>query len=166
VYEEFGFRPDRFDMAGFGPSGISFAGASARAVKVINPDGAGAYVQAVERRGPVWDRQFRYSPWDLRIFYLTRRLAALRIDRMEYFREFESDPLEDFPSEFRALEEAGLICVSSEAVEPTPVGMFYADSIAGLLAWQRVRYQPARNAGIEMTRAESVQVNDNAPGYM
>ena len=39
VYEELSFRPDRYDMVGFGPSGISFADSGQVAVKVINPDG-------------------------------------------------------------------------------------------------------------------------------
>ena len=40
VYEELSFRPDRHDMIGFGPTGISFADAGGSAVKVINSDGA------------------------------------------------------------------------------------------------------------------------------
>jgi coproporphyrinogen III oxidase-like Fe-S oxidoreductase len=139
VYEELSFRPDRSDMIGFGPTGISFADPGRAAVKVINPDGASAYVAAVERGRPTWDRAFVYGPRDLRIFHLTRRLAALRIDRRDYRASFESDPLDDFPREFAALGRARLVHVTDEAIEPTGLGMFYADSIAGLLAWQRLR---------------------------
>jgi oxygen-independent coproporphyrinogen-3 oxidase len=166
VYEELSFQPDRYDMIGFGPSGISFAGAGQTAVKAINPDGSLAYLDAVNRNGAVWDRRFTYSPRDLRIFHLTRRLAALLIDRDDYFLSFGSDPLEDFPTEFQALEDAQLLRVTSEAIEPTPLGMFYADSIAGLLAWKQIRNQPARRAGVGITREDDVRANENAHGHM
>ncbi len=56
VYEELGFRPDRYDMIGFGPSGISFANSGQTAVKVINPERASDYIAASGRDRPTWDR--------------------------------------------------------------------------------------------------------------
>ncbi|MHC5544037.1 Fe-S oxidoreductase, partial [Singulisphaera rosea] len=138
VYEELSFEPDRFDMVGFGPSGISFAGAEHSAVKVMNPDGADAYADSVAR-GSTWDREFVYGPRELRILHLTRRLAALQIRRADYLESFESDPIDDFPTELEALEHEGLVRMTGETIEPTPRGMFYADSIAALLAWRQVR---------------------------
>jgi oxygen-independent coproporphyrinogen-3 oxidase len=155
VYEEFSFLPDAFEMLGFGPSAISYAGGSinagagSTAVKVLNPDGASAYVNAIQRGGPAWDRAFAYSPRDLRILHLTRRLAALRIERQDYHDAYGTDPLDDFPREFAALRRGGLIEVDDETIRPTAPGIFYADSIAGLLAWRR--------SGLE---------NDNARGHM
>jgi coproporphyrinogen III oxidase-like Fe-S oxidoreductase len=165
LYEELSFQPDRYDMIGFGPSGISFAGGRQTAVKVINPDSAGAYVAGVDRGGPAWDRQFVYSPRDLRIFHLTRRLAALRIDRDDYQVYFRSDPIIDFPREFEALEHEGLVRVTDAAIEPTPLGMFYADSIAGLLAWNQIRSQRGSRAGIGLPQ-DDVRRNENAYGHM
>ncbi len=80
VYEKFGFRPNRYDVVGFGPSAISFAGGAERATKAMNPDSSEEYMAAVDRDGPTWDRRFDYDPWDQRIFFLTRRLAALHIE--------------------------------------------------------------------------------------
>ena len=137
VYEEFSFRPAQFDMIGFGPTGISFAHAERASVKVINPDGAAEYVSAVKRGQPAWDRAFVYTPRDLRVLHLARRIAALRISRIEYRGFFGTDPLDDFQPEFEAIEQQGLIAVTDEAIELSNLGMFYADSIATLLAWKQ-----------------------------
>ena len=136
VYEEFSFRPDRYDALGFGPGGISFAADRdfGGGLKVLNPDGADAYAAAVDLGGPPWERFFRYAPTDLRVFYLTRRLAALEIDRGEYRQLFDTDILADFGKEFTAAAEEGLVEVTAAAVRPTPRGMFYADAVASLVA--------------------------------
>jgi oxygen-independent coproporphyrinogen-3 oxidase len=167
VYEEYSFEPDRFEMLGFGPSAISFAADRdfGAGLKVLNPDAAGDYLTASGAGGPAWDRYFAYGPRDLRVFYLTRRLAALVINRSRYRGLFGTDPLEDFPDEFAALLDAGLVEATAQAIRPTPRGMFYADSIASLLAWRRVRSleseDPERNRPSRPGRA-----NDNAYGHM
>jgi oxygen-independent coproporphyrinogen-3 oxidase len=160
VYEELSFRPDRYDMIGFGPSGISFADSGQAAVKVINPDGASAYVSAVGQGRPTWDREFVYSPQDLRVLHLTRRLSALRIERLDYQAFFGSDPVDDFPREFEVLEQEGLVHVTDESIEPTAPGMFYADSIVALLSWKLLQ---AHRSG---QKVDSVGRNDNGHGYM
>jgi oxygen-independent coproporphyrinogen-3 oxidase len=164
IYEEWSFLPDRFDMLGLGPSGISCAGSGRTALKVINPDGASAYIAAVDRGGPTWDRAFRYAPADLQIFFLTRRLAALRIDRREYRAIFETDPLDDFPREFEALARERLVRVGGGAIEPTEFGMFYADSIAGLLA--RRRFHGARDRSDAPLVPDPTRTNNNSHGHM
>jgi oxygen-independent coproporphyrinogen-3 oxidase len=140
VYEEKSFRPDRYEMIGFGPTGISFAADPdfRTGLKVLNPGSADLYAAGVARGNGAWDRFFAYEPHDLRIFYLTRRLAALEIDRQEYRALFGADPLADFGREFRALADEGLLELTPHVLRPTPRGMFYADSIAALLAWRRV----------------------------
>jgi oxygen-independent coproporphyrinogen-3 oxidase len=168
IYEELSFRPDRFDMLGFGPTAISFAHSAHGAVKVMNPDGALDYVSAVARRRPSWNRAFRYGPRDLRIFSLVRRLSALRIDRSSYQTCYGSDPLDDFQQEFEALVNDGLVQVDEDTVEPTPRGMFYADSIAGLLTWRR---QVRRETDHELMASLQVAgrddpANENAYGHM
>jgi oxygen-independent coproporphyrinogen-3 oxidase len=165
VYEEYSFQPDRFDMLGFGPSAISFAAdhkfGSAR--KILNPDGAAAFRAAVASGDPVWDRYFIYDPRDLRVFYLTRSLAALTIDRSAYRDLFAADPLDHFPRELESLAAENLVDIGPEFIHPTPRGMFYADSIAGLFAWRQtgsLRSGPSRLA------RGPVQLNDNSHGYM
>jgi oxygen-independent coproporphyrinogen-3 oxidase len=167
VYEELSFRPDRFDMIGFGPTGISFAHSGQRAAKVVNPDGAAEYVTAVKRDRPAWDRAFVYTPRDLRVLHLARRLAALRISRIDYRCFFGSDPVDDFPREFEALEREGLIAVTDKTIEPSALGMFYADSIAALLAWKQ-HAQANRDNGTKLgaRKVNPAKGNDNSHGHM
>jgi oxygen-independent coproporphyrinogen-3 oxidase len=133
---------------------------------VINPDGASAYLGAVERGGPTWDRAFHYSPTDLRIFYLTRRLAALRIDRRGYRTLFGTNPIGDFPREFEALTRERLVRVSDGAIEPTELGMFYADSTASLLARRRLHDARDRRFPYAFPVLDPDRTNNNRHGYM
>jgi coproporphyrinogen III oxidase-like Fe-S oxidoreductase len=165
VYEELSFRPHRYDMIGLGPTGISFAGSGPAALKVINRDDATGYVAAVDRGLPAWDRAFDYTPRDLRILHLTRRLAALRIERPDYRESFGTDPLDDFPREFDALEREGLVRVSDASIEPTPLGMFFADSVAALLADNRLRHERRPICGPIEPRDDFGR-NSNERGYM
>lgn len=155
-YEENSFRPDRYEMLGFGPSAISCAATTAfnGAIKTLNPPTAQGYLRAVSNRVTPWDRYFRYGPRDLQIFYLTRRLAALDINRDEYQNLFGVCPLTDFAQEFLALEQEGLIDVTAARLSPTAHGMFYADSVAALLAWRQTQ------------QFRSARVNNNGYGHM
>jgi oxygen-independent coproporphyrinogen-3 oxidase len=165
VYEEYSFQPDRFEVLGFGPSAISFAVDQdfGLARKVLNPDGAAAYRAAVANQGLVADRYFAYGPRDLRVFYLTRRLAALAINRQQYGDLFATDPVDDFPSEWAALAAEKLVEIGPESIRPTPRGTFYADSIAALLAWRRVRALEWRASVPSPRRA---RMNDNSTAHM
>jgi hypothetical protein len=104
-------------MLGFGPSGISLAPAGPGAVKVMNPDGAAAYVEAVAAGGPSWDRGFEYGLCDLRVFSLTRRPAALEISRDDGFLLSGTEVLDDFTDEFAAYERERLVEVNDDAWE-------------------------------------------------
>ncbi len=141
VYEECSFQPDRFDVLGFGPSAISYVADASfqNGIKTLNPTGAKEYVEAVGRQSHVWDHYFVYEPADQRVAYLTRRLSALEISRVRYRELFGSDPLTDFAEECAALVDAGLLRVEESALRPAPPGMIYADSIAALWAWKRIR---------------------------
>ena len=140
VYEEYSFQPDICEVLGFGPTAISFAAdrpfQSGR--KTLNPESASAYTQAVPSNRGAWNHSFTYDRRDLRIVYLTRRLAALNIDRSAYSGLFHTDATADFPYEFAAMQRAALVEITPTAIRPTPLGMFYADSIAGLLASARI----------------------------
>jgi len=174
VYEEYSFQAERFDMLGFGPSAICFSAADdfRSAWKTLNPESATDYATAVRRSGHVFDRYFYYDEEDLRIFYLTRRLAALRIDRNGYRRVFGSDPADDFQREVAALGSERLVTVDASGIAPTPWGMFFADSIAALLAWRRIRARRTgsnRRPAIEMhgvDRPSGARANDNSFGHM
>lgn len=155
LYEELSFQPDQHDMIGFGPGAISFAAnrSFTDGLKLLNPDATSPYSSGVREGQSPWDRYFIYDPWDLRIFYLTRRLAALAIDRSRYAQLFGTDPLKDFASEFAALQDEELVEVTAHTILPTVRGMFYADSIAALLAWRQIADR--RQLG-----------NDNSRGHM
>jgi coproporphyrinogen III oxidase-like Fe-S oxidoreductase len=165
LYEECSFHADRFDMLGFGPSAISCVcdWRSHRALKVLNPDGAAAYRAAVTAGLPVWDRYFVYRPDDLRVLHLTRRLAALSIDQQRYGRLFSTDPVNDFRRELAALVAEQLVAIEPDTIRPTPRGMFYADSIAALLAWRQVR--ALRSPDIP-ANPDTNWRNDNSRGHM
>ena len=139
-YERKVFEPERTDWLGFGPSAISLVCDRHfdRALKLVNPEHSSDYNAAIERGGRASSRWFAYSPQDLRILYLTRKLAALRIEPRKYCAEFGTRLLDDFPLELEALAEAGLISTTEDRLEPTPEGMFYADTIAGMFAWRQV----------------------------
>lgn len=174
LYEELSFQPDRHDMIGFGPGAISFAADRpfSWGFKLLNPDAAASYTDRVRDQQSPWDRYFEYDSWDLRIFYLTRRLAALEIDCCRYSQLFGTDPLVDFSGPFSALNDKGLLEVTATTIRPTPRGMFYADSIAALLAWRQI---DARRQGKSLPSSavppRNMQErqgtgNDNGRGYM
>lgn len=170
LYEELSFQPDRHDVAGFGPGAISFTASRSftEGRKLLNPDAADDYMTGVRGGQSPWDRYFEYDAMDLRIFYLTRRLAALEIDRRRYAQLFGTDPLTDFPGAFAALGDEGLLEVTATTIRPTPRGMFYADSIAALLAWRRIEARrrgklPSPPVGV---RGKQQSGNDNGRGYM
>lgn len=141
LYEESAFTPERFDVLGFGPSGFSFVADAkfGEAVKTLNTETSSAYLAAVQAGEQPVERRFDFSRLDLRILYLTRKIARLSIPRAGYRALFQSDPLADFPLEFEELMAAGLLQADADTLHLTPTGMFYADTVAGLLAWRRVQ---------------------------
>jgi hypothetical protein len=108
-----------------------------------------------------------YKPRDLRSFYLIRHLAALRISRAGYRDLFGSDPLDDFRREFDAVAREELITVTDEAIEPSDLGMFYADSIAAVLVWkQHAQENNAPRADLRRRERRQTRGNDNGYGHM
>jgi coproporphyrinogen III oxidase-like Fe-S oxidoreductase len=164
-YELFSFQPDQFDMLGFGPTGISFTCSSPGeyGLKTMNPESSSEYLQAVRQTGPVWNRYFEFDRSALKLFLATRHLAALRIDRERYGRVTGSDVTNDFPAEIDALNDEGLLQVDERQVVPTDRGMFYADTIAAILATRtlhRVR------TGAQHASSFWLPTNDNDQGFM
>jgi len=140
-YEECSFQPDKYEAIGFGPSGTSYAATRnfAHGIKTMNPTASADYLAAVNAGKRVWNKMFVYRQHDQKVLWLTRRLAALEIGRKPYRRLFGTDPERDFQAEFDACREAGLVEVTRDAIRPTPKGMFFADSIAALLASRAIR---------------------------
>lgn len=149
-YEESVFRGDEFEMLGFGPSATSYASTADYrfGIKTLNPTASADYTAAVRRGKRVWDRVFVYRTLDQKVHWLTRRFAGLSIDRNRYRELFRTDPLAEFPQEFAALAEAGLVEVGDSAVTPTPRGQFFADSCMALFASRAI--EANRGAGPAM----------------
>jgi oxygen-independent coproporphyrinogen-3 oxidase len=143
-YERSSFQPGVFDALGFGPGAISTLTDGDRATKWLSASDTSTYVERVSARGWFPERAFSYDRWDLRLLHLTRQLARLRIDRASYQARFGADVLDEFSEPLSALIGGGLLSASASALEPTPLGMFYADTIAGMLAWPRAVTHRAR----------------------
>ncbi len=162
VYELKSFQPDRFDMLGFGPSGISYTENTRQsaALKTMNPENAVEYLQAVQRGGTVWNRCYEFASSDLRLLHATRQLSALRIDRRRYQKALGSDVCKDYAEELETLEREGLLDVTDAAVSLTTRGMFYADSVAAVLAHRQL------GRGRDTLSSHRVHANDNSGGHM
>jgi coproporphyrinogen III oxidase-like Fe-S oxidoreductase len=168
-YEDASFRPDGYEVVGFGPGAASYAATPdfSAGLKVLNPDTAAKYTAAVRTGSRVWDRAFGYGPLDQRVFWLVRSLARLAIDRGRYRELFGSDPVDDFSEEFAALDAAGLVGVGLDVVAPTPVGQFYSDSIASVLAGRAVRANRAGpRAPLPTELLHDVRAMENSFGHM
>ena len=142
MYEELVYKAEHCDTLGFGPSGINYFTNTSKkqSLKLFNFTKAADYSQAISDTGKGWAHYFSYELHDLKIFYLTRQIAMLRIDISAYKSLFNTNPKDDFPMEFKALQEAGLLNIQKNYIRLSPVGIFYADTVAGLLAWRQVHY--------------------------
>ncbi|MCA9706417.1 MAG: hypothetical protein KDK70_11255, partial [Myxococcales bacterium] len=137
AYERHSFAPERYDAVGFGPAGISTM--SGR-LKWTNAERAEDYLSRVDRHGHAVARVFAYDELDQRLLVVTRALPLMEIQGRSYRTRFGTSPWEDFREPLEVLQEAGLLTrTAGEGVALTPRGMFYADSVAGLLAWPRTR---------------------------
>jgi oxygen-independent coproporphyrinogen-3 oxidase len=139
VYEEHSFDPATYDGIGFGPGAISTLTErdSLRGVKWMNEGRSAAYVERMDRDRAASARAFDYSPDDVELLHLTRSLARLRVAREPFRARFGRDPVRAFAGPIDALVREELIVVDETAIELTPRGMFYADSVVGLLAARR-----------------------------
>ncbi len=140
TYEPHSFRPHTCDALGFGPGGISGLnfGTATPPLKWVNHATSDEFL-ADHSAGPI-ARIYRYEPFEDALMQLTRGLALLRIPTDEGTL---STHLDAFQPELSVLEEAGLLVAEEGALSLTERGMFFADSIAGLLAWRTVRHRRA-----------------------
>jgi oxygen-independent coproporphyrinogen-3 oxidase len=138
-YEDCVFCPEKHNWLGFGPAAISLFADDVfdRGVKLINPETATAYRA---RQGMTrWDRYFTYGLLDMKVLYITRKIALLGLDKGAYQRLFFSSIDNDFAEETYHLARAGLISDSGGSFDLTSKGCFYADTIAGVFALRTTR---------------------------
>lgn len=140
-YEEFSYQAERFDGIGFGPEAISIFSdeETQMAVKWMNESDSSAYRQAIATQGKAHAQVFVYGATDMRLLHLTRGLARLRLSLQLYSNRFGSELTRDFGPEIEALEKRGLVELNAQELALTPRGMFFSDSVTGLLASRRVR---------------------------
>lgn len=159
LYEELGFQPERYDTLGFGPSAgsilLSGDGGFGWGLKLLNPEKASEYAAAVAS-GKSAERLFVLHRQDLEILFATRRIARLSAPASTFA---------PFPLELDAIVRAGLMTAAGDTVALTPRGMFYADSVAGLIAAHSVRLQRLSGA-IGRSRAPRHDPNVAVPGPM
>lgn len=129
LYEDCSFRPGVYDGLGLGPSGISTFQRGDAGIKWVNEDASPRYVKAIGERGAAVTRAFRYDALGQQLLRLTRALPRLEID---------VSLTAGFEEETALVIEQGLLTRDGQHLRPTPKGMFYADSIAGLFARNHV----------------------------
>jgi oxygen-independent coproporphyrinogen-3 oxidase len=138
-YEPISYESSHCQVLGFGPSGISFSQSDdgQYALKTMNPESSGQYLQAAHSQGATWNRYFQYQPHDLELLHLTRRLAALKIDQEAFSQFFGPFAWDRYSERFGLLVAEGLVREDHHSYALTPRGMFFSDSIAALLAESR-----------------------------
>lgn len=144
-YEECSFTPQTYDALGFGPLAITtlLNYKERRALKFFRSrrsmlDGG---------RFQKGDLYFPYEEADLKLLHLTRSLPRLRVERAPYRDLLGSDLADDFAEPLAVLGEAGLVALTDDALVLSPRGMYYADTVAGLLAWTRAEQVRGAAAG-------------------
>ena len=139
-YEDCSYQPHLYDWVGFGPEALSCVTDFDwnYAVKWMNQPSGQQYREAMADRGHACHSHFLYTPVDMRLLFLTRGLARLRVSRESYRQCYESDMIEDFTAAWEALQAQGLVSIDEDSVALTERGMFFADSVVGLLAYERI----------------------------
>jgi oxygen-independent coproporphyrinogen-3 oxidase len=162
IYEVRSFDADRYNMIGFGPSGISYSSSdpSRTGLKTMNPESSLEYLQSVGRQSPIWNRHYTFDAESQRLLMITRQLSKLSIDRNRYQEVFGTDVESDYRSELDVLAEMELIEIAPSSIRLTTRGMFYSDTIASVLAYGR----HARKLG--RASAELISKRGNAGGHM
>jgi oxygen-independent coproporphyrinogen-3 oxidase len=124
----------------------------------MNPESSAEYMQAVQAGGVVCNRYFHYQPSDLQILDLTRKMAALKMDREAFELRFGRGSWQPYQELFDIFCVEELLSLCGNTFELTSKGMFYSDAMASLLAKQRWQHSPHAQ---RMSR-----LNDNRAGHM
>lgn len=162
IYELRSFETDRYNMIGFGPSGISYSSnnPSCTGLKTMNPESSLEYLQSVGSQSPIWNRYYKFDTVSQRLLYVTRRFSGLSLDRIRYHEVFGTDVMADYQHELAALATMRLIDIDTDVIRPTVRGMFFSDTIASVLASAR----HAKQYGNES--ADQISLMGNQNGFM
>jgi coproporphyrinogen III oxidase-like Fe-S oxidoreductase len=139
-YEEDLRNPEKIDWLGLGSYSISLLTnpSFSKAIKFLNPNNLDEYIHRQQQYGIPWNSEFVLSPYDLRLYWLTRKIKGIKISTYEYQALFGSSLHQDFEHELKSLSDHDLITENNGNYELTPKGFFYADTIAGHFSWMRV----------------------------
>ena len=171
-YEEDIREPEKVNWWGVGPGGISVLWDKIYGVKLVNPQQSSAYISRInEFRGPTWDAMYHYDQLDRKVYWLTRQIKGLSIDKEKYEHFFHTDLESDFGPILRLLKEHALLdkdlCLSIK-------GRYFADSICGLLVeyifslkhQKSMVYANRERAQYLMHRLDQQRGNDSRPHFM
>jgi oxygen-independent coproporphyrinogen-3 oxidase len=162
IYELRSFETDRYNMIGFGPSGISFSSNATQGLglKTMNPESSSEYLQAVAKQEPFWNRYFTFDAESQRLLYITRQCSKMSVDRSRYRAVFGTDIISDYLNEMNALVKSHLVEVDENSIRLSVRGMFFSDTIASVLAHGR----ESRKLGRET--ADRMSSKGNEGGFM
>jgi len=162
IYELHSFETERYNMLGFGPSGISYSSPdpSRSGLKTMNPESSLEYLQALSQPFPAWNRYYQFDAESQRLLYATRRFSGLSLERRRYRDVFGTDVMSDFRNELDVLAAMELVEIGSDEIHPTVRGMFFSDTIASVLA----RARHAKQRGEQSADRLSLAGNDT--GFM
>lgn len=140
-YEDCSYQPQTYDWVGYGPDALScFTDRDWNyTVKWLNCSSGADYRKTMQNSTEAIAHYFLYTPLDMGLLYLTRGFARLEVSAKTYREHCDRDMLADFALAWEALGNAGLVVIEDDAVRLTERGMFFADSVVGLLAAERVK---------------------------
>ncbi len=143
-YEKASFHPDIYDALGFGPGALSSFWTEG--LKTMNQSSSKSYRQSVCQGTSPIDSYFQYSDEDRKLLFITRSLPLMELCKGTYQSLFGSQLANDFASELDALLGQRLLREDELNYTLSEEGMYYADSIAGLLASSRVQQLRSPNS--------------------
>ncbi len=140
-YEDYSYQPQTYDWVGYGPDALScFTDRDWNyTVKWLNCSSGADYRTRMQSSTEAISHYFLYSPLDMGLLYLTRGFARLEVSAQTYREHCDRDMLADFRDAWETLSNAELITTEDDTVRLTERGMFFADSVVGLLASERVK---------------------------
>jgi coproporphyrinogen III oxidase-like Fe-S oxidoreductase len=138
-YEALAFSPERYDILGFGPMAMSLFIDTARqqGIKWANERNSYHYANRITADNHARTYEFPYQQADWELLYLTRKIARTHVSLAELHQHISPQALEKFTNEFEALQKEKLVAFTDQQLALTPKGMYFADSVAGLLAAPR-----------------------------
>lgn len=133
-YEKYSFANSHGAGLGFGPGAITHSGhRKEQTIKYTNHTTAAGYLASKKERYIKPEFAYVYREHEKRLNVLTRSLAALSMMPSD-------DDKIIFANELDLLTKTALLIEHEHNYKPTPKGMFYADTIAGVLSHRSILY--------------------------